>query len=348
VYVTKRGPTIRDVAKQAGVSAATVSYVLTGRGAVGENTRQRVLDTIQQLAYYPSATARSLNRRRTNTVGFLIPHTSGSVFLDPYFAELIRGVAVMADAHQYSPVIVPVEDEGHAQEIYARLVHSELVDGILVTFISEQHSYLRDDMRRHGIPFVVIGSPMVTDTTFIDVDNRGGAEAAINHLLSLGHRALAFINGPDGYPHAEQRLVGVHSALRAAGIPPDSCPVVSGAFTREGGYAGMEYLLQLDVRATAVFAASDSMAVGALQCLREHGLKVPGDISLVGFDDTLLASATSPALTTVRQPIRALGEAGMDALYKKIHGLPAQSSIILPTELIVRESTLRVSEPSPV
>jgi LacI family transcriptional regulator len=250
----------------------------------------------------------------------------------------------MADAHKVSPVMVPVEGEAHAQEVYARLVHSDLVDGVLLTFISEEDGYLRDDMRRYGVPFVVIGSPMMPETTCIDVDNRSGAEAAMNHLLSLGHRAIAFINGPPDYPHAQQRLVGVHSALRTAGLSLQSCPVVNGSFTREGGYAGMLQLLQRETRPTAVFAGSDMMAVGVLQCLHEHGLSVPRDISLVGFDDTILATSTSPALTTVRQPIRGLGEAGMDALHKKINGLPSQSSIILPTELVIRESTRQVQE----
>ena len=338
--MTRGGPTIRDVAKRAGVSIATVSYVLNGRSAVAQETRGRVLEAMQELSYHPSAAARSLLGRRTSMVGFLIPHPPETIFLDPYFAELIRGVAIMADAHQYNPVIVTVESEAHAHEVYARIVQNGLVDGVVMCCASNQHTYLVDDMLRDGIRFVVIGSAMPGTITFVDVDNRGGAEAAVEHLLSLGHRSIAFINGPPDYFHARQRLVGFLSALRAHDISLESCPVVNGSFSREGGYAAMNRLLDAEARPTAVFLASDLMAVGAMQCLHERGLRIPDDLSLVGFDDTLLATATSPPLTTVHQPLTEMAAAATQLALALGHGeQPPQLGVEIATTLTVREST---------
>jgi DNA-binding LacI/PurR family transcriptional regulator len=335
----RSGATIRDVAARAGVSTATVSYVLNNRNRVAEVTRQKVLDAMGELSYYPSANARSLVRRKTNLIGLLIPHRPESVYLDPYFAELIRGVAIMSDAYRCNPVLLTVEGAEHAREIYDRIGRNDLVDGILMSYLSEHDTYLLREMAADGIPFVIIGSAAERKVTFVDVDNRGGAELAINHLAQRGHRAIGYINGPADSPHAKQRLHGFRGALLAGRIPAEQCPVVNGAFTREGGYAAMAHLLEGRNRPTAVFVASDLMAVGAMQCLHERSVQIPGDISLVGFDDTLFAVATYPTLTTVRQPIRQLGEMALDLLYKKIHDMPSPSSIILPTELIVRDST---------
>lgn len=335
----KRSVTIRDVATRAAVSPATVSYVLNNRNRVGDDTRQRVLAAMKELSFYPSASARSLVRQHTNLIGFLIPHRPESVFLDPYFAELMRGVAIMADAHEYNPVMVTVEGDGHAREVADRLIRNNLVDGIILSYLSEHDSYLLDEMEKAGVPFVIIGSAKQQGYTVVDVDNRGGAEQAMVHLLSLGHRSIGFINGPADAPHGKQRLRGFCGVLLAHDVPLSSCPVVDGGFSREGGYAAMATLLAGATWPTAVFAASDQMAVGAIQCLHERGVRVPEDISLVGFDDNLLATATYPALTTVRQPIRQLGEMAADLLFKKINGLPLPPSIILPTELVVRDST---------
>lgn len=331
--------TIRDVAEKAGVSLATVSYVVNERNRVGEQTRQRVLRAMEDLAYYPSAHARSLVRQHTDLIGFLIPHRPQSVFLDPYFAELLRGVAVMADALAYNPVVATVEGEIQAQEAYDRLVRNGLVDGVLMSYLSEHDTYLLDQMTKDGVPFVIIGSAGTRADTSVDIDNRGGVEQAVAHLAALGHRRVGFINGPTDAPHAAQRLQGFRGAVLAHDLSHAACPIINSAFSREGGYAAMARLLDGRPAPSAVVAASDQMAVGATQCLHERGVLIPRDISLVGFDDTILATATYPPLTTVRQPIRQLGEVAMDLLHKKVHGLPAPASIILPTELVRREST---------
>jgi LacI family transcriptional regulator len=335
----RRGATIRDVAKRAGVSTATVSYVLNNRNRVAAATRQRVLDVMVELSYYPSANARSLVRQKTNLIGFLIPHRPESVYLDPYFAELMRGVAIMSDVHLCNPVMITVEGAEHAQEIYNRIGRNDLVDGILMSYISEHDTYLLQEMVSDGIPFVIIGSVAERKSTVVDVDNRGGVEQAVNHLIELGHRRMGCISGPRDSPHVGQRLHGFRNALLTHGIALETCPVVDGDFSRQSGYAAMARLLEGPDPPTAVFAASDLMAVGAMQCLHERGVRIPRDISLVSFDDTILATATYPTLTAVRQPIRELGEVAMDLLHKKIHGMPSPSSIILPTELIVRDST---------
>ncbi len=337
--MTKRNATMRDVATRAGVSPATVSYVLNNRNRVGAAVRQRVLDAMTDLSYYPSAAARSLVRQRTNLIAFLIPHRPDSVFLDPYFAELMRGVAIMADAHEYNPVVVTVEGHDHARAVSARLVRNNQVDGIIISYLSDDDAYLLMEMEKATIPFVIIGSAKERTDAVVDIDNCGGAEQAITHLLGLGHRAIGFINGPGDAPHAKQRLLGVRGALLAHDQPLSCCTVVNGGFSREGAYAAMQQLLTGNSPPTAVFAASDQMAVGALHYLHERGVRVPGDVSLVGFDDNVLATATYPALTTVRQPIRQLGEMAADLLFKKIRSLPLPPSIILSTELIVRDST---------
>jgi len=335
----RRGATMRDVAARAGVSTATVSYVLNNRNRVAEGTRQRVLEAMAVLSYYPSVNARSLVRQKTNLIGLLIPHRPESVYLDPYFAELIRGVAIMSDAYRYNPVMLTVEGAEHAREIYERIGRNDLVDGILMSYLYEHDTYLLREMAADGIPFVIIGSAPDRKAAFVDVDNRGGVEQAVTHLAQLGHRGIGFINGPGDSPHARLRLQGFQGALSASHIPAAQCRVVNGAFTREGGYAAMAHLLEGREPPTAVFAASDLMATGAMQCLHERSVRIPRDISLVGFDDTVLATTACPSLTTVRQPIRQLGEVALDLLYKKIHGMPSPSSIILPTELIIRRST---------
>jgi len=333
--------TINDVAERAGVSKATVSYVINGRNRVSDQRRALVLQAMEDLSYHPSAAARSLIRQSTSLIGFLIQHAGDTVYLDPYFSELIRGVAIMADAHAYSPVMVTVKDEAHTREVYRRIAKNGLVDGIIVCHLSQGDTYLLDEMGRDELPFVVVGSAEHRPCACVDTDNRGGAEQAVAHLVGLGHRRIGFINGPRSFPHAAQRLLGFRGALLLSGLSPEECPVVDGGFLREGGYAAMAQLLEASESPTAVFAASDQMAVGALHCLHERGMHVPDDVSVVGFDDNMLAPAAYPPLTTIHQPICQIGESAMDLLFKKIRGLPSPSSIILPTSLVARQSTGR-------
>jgi DNA-binding LacI/PurR family transcriptional regulator len=333
--------TAAEVAEIAGVSRTTVSFVLNGVPGmrISDDTRQRVLDAARQLNYHPDATARRMVSGHTNIIGFVLRQSPDQVIADHFLPPVITGLSQAASAQNFHLLLEPIPPEDHSG-VYLRLVQERHVDGIV---LSGPRS---DDVDLLQVPavggsFVLLGQMHDSTIPSIDVNNVGGAELATNHLLQLGHRSIGFISNADlAYTASADRLSGYRQALESAGIPYEANNVRLGSFTYQSGYNAMNELLDQAPGMTAVFVASDTVALGALQAIRNRGLKVPEDISLCGFDDIPLSQFIDPPLTTVRLPAFGLGWGAADLLIRLINGdTVRETHVILDTELVVRQST---------
>lgn len=332
-------PTLEEVAKLAGVSRSTVSRVVNDHPNVRPEVRERVWEVIHRVGYQPHAAARSLVTNRTHVIGMIIPETVTTLFTDPFFPLLLRGATEACNAHQYQLMLSLFTAHADQQEIYQRVLRSGYLDGVVVASASVDDPLI-SDLLRDGIPFVSVGRHPNGRVHYVDADNVNGARMAVEHLIRLGHRRIATITGPMHAIAGQDRLSGYRQALEGRGIPVEAELIAEGDFTEAGGTMAMQRLLP--VAPTAVFVASDTMAVGALKALRQAGRRVPQDIALVSFDDISIASAIEPALTTVRQPIEHLGWMAVEVLLSLLEGSSEEEAlvqrIVLPTELVVRAS----------
>ena len=332
--------TARDVAELAGVSRTTVSFVLNSVPGVriGDETRRRVVDAARQLGYHPDATARRMVTGRTKVIGFVLRQSPDQAFADHFLPQVLAGLSRAATMQGYHILIEPIPPE-ESTGAYTQLVRERHVDGIV---LSGPRFDDEDLLRIHaeGEPVVLMGQLPGTGLPFVDVDNVGGAAKATRHLIDQGHRRIAMITNANlSYTASADRLAGYRQALEAAGIDFDEALTRYGAFTPLSGESAMAELLQLEPRPTAVFVASDTVALGALKAIRSNGLDVPQDIAMVGFDDVPLAEFVEPPLTTVRLPAYGLGWGAADMLIRLLNEEDIREpSVILETELIVRES----------
>ena len=337
--------TLENVAEMAGVSRSTVSRVVNDHPSVRPEVRERVWQIVRETGYQPHAAARSLVTRRTHIIGVIIPEAVSTLFTEPFFSLLLSGISDACNIHGYQLMLSlfggPAKQGGppRQEEMYRRVVRGEHLDGVLVAS-TRVDDPLIPWLLRDRVPFVMIGSHHDARMTYVDVDNVDGARMAVEHLIRLGHRRIATITGPLNMPAGQFRLNGYQQALAAHRLPEREQLVVEGDFTKESGAMAMQRLLAASP--TAVFAASDMMAVGALQALRQAGLRVPQDVALVGFDDIPMAATVEPALTTVRQPISRMGSMATEVLMGMFEssasaGAPAHK-VILPTQLVVRDS----------
>lgn len=332
-------PTIKDVAKAAGVSTATVSYVLNDRPGVSEETKQRVLDVIRMLGYQPDATARSLVSRQTRTLGFVVQSEADQIFSDPFYQRFLRGLGQVVREREYFLLLfMPRRGERFADACFT-LASQKRVDGIIVPSAAKNNLKLTD-LEATGIPIVVVGAiEGVTDRVgVVDVDNERGLYEIAQHVISLGHRRIGYIGGDLSLDFAVARFRGYQRAVEEAGIV--SCGTALGDFTSESGYDCAKSLLRhVDDGMTAIVCASDLLALGAMQALREYGLDVPKDISVTGFDDIPAASHTNPPLTTVNQPVETLGEAAANLLIDLIEHKETKTRLTFETTIVVRGTT---------
>ena len=331
--------TIRDVARAAGVSVATVSRAMNGVDKVLPETKRRVLDAAQLLRFTPSGAARSLITRRTDTIGALLPDLHGE-----YFSELIRGIDQAARASGLHLLVS--SSHGNADEAAAALrAMNGRVDGLLMMSPHVDSDFLAHNLPRN-LPAVLVNTGTdLTDQVRFVVDNFGGAKAMTRHLAAAGRERIAFIGGPPGNDEAQERQRGYRAGLRAGTREI----LLDGDFTEASGHAAGQRIAQMASRPRAVFAANDMMAIGCLAALAEAGLQVPDDIALGGFDDIPIARYVTPTLTTIRVPIAALGAAALDALVKTIKQ-PTPTSpymTVLPVELVVRGSCGDGTPPRP-
>jgi LacI family transcriptional regulator len=338
--VTGRHPharaTIRDIADRAGVSIATVSRVLNGRPDVAAETREAVLEVARQLRFSTNRSARSLSGGRTGLIGVTIPIVHAA-----YFAFILSGAAEALYEEDLRAVLCPTQHE-HDREVdlLGRLMHGT-TDGALLMLPSETPEEL-DALRDFGYPFVVVDAraPLHEGIPAVTAANASGAKQAIAHLLDHGHRRIGVITGPRSWNASNERLIGYHAALAGAGLVPDPQLEAEGDFEHETGYAGGIKLLALPDPPTAIFAFNDDMAVGALNAALQRGLRVPEDLSIVGFDDSVQAQNVSPKLTTVYQPLAEMGRMAVSLLTRILEGQRLEAvRVELGTRLIVRGTT---------
>ena len=327
--------TIKDVAREAGVSIGTASQALRDSPAVREATRRRVLAVAKRLRYQPSALARGLVTRRTHTVGLLI-----SDIANPFFIHAVRAVEDVAQENGYNVILCNTDEDPAKETQYLRVLMEKRVDGIILATTAGSLRMVRE-VRWRRIPLVLFDRELpgvATDTA--KVDGVRGGRLATEHLLGLGHRRIAIIHGPVVRSTGAERLQGYLLALQAAGVRPDPALIREGNFKQDSGRELARQLLDLSPPPTALFCTNNLMTVGALQALGERGVRIPSDLSLVGYDDMEWWTLTHPPLTTVGQPVYDLGREAMRLLLEQIgaKGRRRPQRVVLKPELILRES----------
>lgn len=328
--------TIADVAAQAGVSKTTVSRVLNGKGELGAATAARVRRVIDELGYVPSARAVGLARGRTRIVGMLVPSLTW-----PWMGEVLQGAVDVIEADRYGLLLFTCNRGEESMRQFASQVSAKSFDGLLVIEPEGTLDYITE-LRDRGLPVVLIDDrgnqplfPSVATT------NRDGGAQAARHLLELGRRRPLVVTGMERFGCTQQRLAGFGDTYAAAGFPLAPELVSWGDFTFECGRVAARRLLAERVPFDAVFAHNDLSAAGAIKAVHEAGLTVPDDVAVVGFDDVPLAAHTDPPLTTVRQPLRQMGETAARMLMAYFAGTPLpETPNVIPTNLIVRASTV--------
>ncbi len=327
--------TIYEVAREAGVSTATVSRVINDRQHVREATRLKVEEAMARLGYVANRQARGLAGGRSKVIGLLVYELGSS-----YFSQLIKGIDAAVTSIGYDLMLYTTHARREREAQHAAELAGGPVDGLIIVLAVDIRSYV-DRLHSQRVPFVLLDHDSdVPGTTFITAANRQGARDGVHHLIGLGHRRIALITGTPGTSSARERLAGYRDALRDADIEHDPALVVKGDFLEDRGYAATRELLQLPSPPTAIFTSADTAAFGALRALREAGLRVPEDISIVGFDDIPESSLVTPPLTTVRQPLKEMGATAVRLLRNLMDDpemTPRRTE--LATQLVVRDSS---------
>ncbi|GER17722.1 LacI family DNA-binding transcriptional regulator [Variovorax boronicumulans] len=332
--------TIKDVALQAGVSVTTVSHVVNDTRHVSAKVRERVELAIRELGYVPNAMARSLKSNTTSTLGMLIPNSS-----NPYFAEIVRIVEDRCFGAGYTLVLCNTDDEPRRQSVYLQVLAERRIDGLIVVSTgADEDDSLATQLRGLRIPTVLVDREIADPACdLVETAHMQGGLLAVRHLLSLGHKRIACIGGPLGVTSSEQRIEGWRMALAETGSAPNADALLwRGGFTSQGGYEAMHAILRTEQKPSAVFVCNDLMAIGALRAAHESGVRVPDELSIVGFDDIELSAYTSPPLTTVAQPKERIGALAVDMLLERMGGKRRDArKVVLQPELRVRASTAR-------
>jgi LacI family transcriptional regulator len=331
---------LEEIARLAGVSRSTVSRVINDDPRVSDRARNAVREVIAAHNFHPNAAARSLATRRTGILGLLIPREIDWVFSDLFFPLIIKSIAVASHAaEQNLMLLMEASDSGEsAERLFHRVIGGRHLDGIIVVsnVVEEPLVELLD---RHQFPAILVGRHPVFDLSFVDVDNRVSAKAVVGHLIDHGHTRIGMIGGATNLIATLDRRDGYHDALFAAGLPIDPALYEGGDFQEMGGYVAMRKLMALPDPPTAVFSASDVMALGAMRAVAEAGRSIPGDIALIGFDGIERAATATPPLSTIAQPVAELGRQAVAMLLQRIETPNAPPMHrYLPTDLQLRAS----------
>jgi LacI family transcriptional regulator len=329
--------TLDDVARLAGVSPATVSRVINDHINIRGEVRERVRRVIEETGYQPNVAARSLASNRSSIIGLIIPSGVQFVFTDYYLPVLIQGISQACNSHDYTLSLFLFQTLEEERRSIQRIAASGLIDGFIVT-ADVKDTELVSHLLAARKPFIQIGRPQDADLiNFVDVENITGAYTGVAHLIQTGHQRIATIATKNNTAGVD-RLAGYRKALVEHGIAIDNALIAYGDWTEESGYAAMQKLLNR--KPDAVFASTDTMALGALRAIKDADLEVPHDIAIVGFDDAPIAVKANPPLTTIKQPTRQVGRVAVETL---IDILQSESDtprhIILPSELIIRASS---------
>ncbi|MEO7431240.1 MAG: LacI family DNA-binding transcriptional regulator [Dokdonella sp.] len=327
------GITVKDVAKAAGVSVASVSRALNGHKSMADDTRERILECASRLRYMPNGAARSLITRRTHTIGAVLPDLHGE-----FFSELIRGMDSAARAHGLHLLVSSSHGSASEAGEVLRALRGR-VDGLLIMSPHADADMLADNLPV-GLPTVLMNTRVSGETyRSISIDNYGGSAMMTRHLIERGHRRIAFIGGPANNFDADERLRGYRDTL-ATLLPGQAEIVLAGDFTEDGGYRAGKHIRNHGELPQAIFAANDMMAIGCLFALGELGISVPDDIALAGFDDIPIARFVTPPLTTVRVSIADLGRTALDELARQIEHTEQETALpsSLGCEIVVRRS----------
>ncbi|PZT71877.1 MULTISPECIES: LacI family DNA-binding transcriptional regulator [unclassified Streptomyces] len=332
-------PTLEEVAARAGVGRGTASRVINGSPRVSAHTREAVEAAVAELGYVPNRAARALAGNRTDAIALVVPESESRFFAEPYFSDIVRGVgAALADTEMQ--LLLTLVGSDRERRRLAQYLTAHRVDGVLLVSVHADDP-LPDLLEQLGMPAVMNGRRSAAESlSSVDSDNFEGARGAVEHLVSRGRRTIATITGRLDVYASQSRLDGYRQAVGDAGLEPDERLVAPADFSEEGGARAMRELLARRPDVDAVFAASDVMAAGARQVLREAGRRIPEDVALIGFDDSAVARHMDPALTSVRQPIEEMGRTMTRLLLDMIAGENAdRAQIVLPTELVVRDSS---------
>ena len=329
--------TIRDVAREARVSIATVSHVINNTRYVSDELSKKVHIAMEKLGYHPNDIARSLRKKKTYTIGMIIPDNS-----NPFFAEVALGIEMRSFDLSYNVIFCNTNRDVQKELIYLDLLLKKRVDGII--FVSSGSNINSIEfIKSQKIPVIVVDREVKRlEVDSVLVDNLSGGYQATKHLLNLGHKIISCISGPSLITPSSERIEGYKKALKEASLEIYEKLILQGDFQYEGGYKSAKRLLRMKKIPTAIFVCNDLMAIGAIRAIKEGGLSVPKDISVVGFDDIALASFYSPKLTTVTQPKYQMGKLAANMLIERIMNKEIEPRRkLLKTELIIRESTSR-------
>jgi LacI family transcriptional regulator len=332
--------TQKEVARLAGVSQAIVSHVVNQTGkSIPEETRQRVLDAMEELGYTPNKAARSLRTQKTYTIACIVPDLTNT-----FFPPFLRGVQSVADLHDYDLIIYDSHTSAVKERRYVKSLSCGQVDGAVASLFHRDPG-LVEAMLARGVHLVTMerGRPQPGNRQHdvVYVDDVAASRAAVTHLLQLGHTRIAMLAGTQGTPPRKSRLAGYRQELAAHALNIDENYIRNGDFTEESGYAEMQVLLSMPDQPSAVFAVNDLMAVGAMSAAQNQGLRIPQDIAFIGFDDIPAARLVRPALTTVRQFQDQIGHQAASLLFDRLGGKAPQEVqfVEMPFEIIMREST---------
>ncbi|WP_065261428.1 LacI family DNA-binding transcriptional regulator [Pseudomonas bananamidigenes] len=326
--------TIKDVAALAGISYTTVSHVVNNTRPVSQEVRLKVEAAIKSLDYVPSAVARSLKAKTTATIGLLVPNS-----LNPYFAELARGIEDYCERNGYCVILCNSDDNPDKQRSYLRVLLEKRIDGLIVASAGGD-SGLVQGLAGVKTPMVIVDRGLEgVDADLVRIDHEYGAYLATRHLLELGHRDIATIGGPAGTSVAQMRQAGFRRALKEAGLEVSPARVLESDFTSTGGYNAAAVLLESNPP-SAIFAGNDMIGIGVLRAAAERNVRVPSELSVIGFDDIQMSRYVYPALTTVGQSILQLGEMAAEVLLRRIAApdLATDQRIVTPS-IVLREST---------
>lgn len=327
---------IKDVALRAQVSTTTVSHVVNHTRFVSDKVRAEVEAAIRELGYVPSAVARSLKSNTTKTIGMLIPNCS-----NPYFAEIVRSVEDHCFGAGYTLILCNTDDDPHRQGAYLQVLSEKRIDGMIIISTGEDKDLLRL-LQGLPIPTVLLDREIEeVNCDLVETAHMQGGVMATEHLLGLGHRRIACLAGPADLNSSAQRIEGWRRALTDAGLGAELGDLLwHSDFSSQGGFTTMQSILASRPAPSAVFVCNDLMCIGALSAAHQAGVRVPQDLSLIGFDDIELAKFTSPTLTTIAQPKHRIGVAAVDMVLERIQDGRVQArQVILQPELIVRNST---------